>query len=281
MNQPSRDDLVRMVQTLRDFHDETAQILNKYNHDPLTGSQAHNELKSFQRAETVRDAYIQANLLIEGTTDHLVAYTKTVTEPVETIAPWTCVRAALESASLASWLLTPRIDARERVQRSFAFRYEGLRQQLKFAQATNMQSEIVEVNNRIDKVERDAIQLGYSRVLDRRDRRIGIAQQMPAITEIIKDTFDEEATYRLISAVTHAHTWAIHQVGFRRADNEDNLLLEKNIEPIAIGFLCIKVANAFTQPIWFKCQLFGWNSEEFRSIFVSTFAKLGSRWDEL
>lgn len=271
-----------MIQALRNLHDETAHILDGYGHEPLSGSQAHNELNSFQRAEPVRDAYSQANLLILGVADHLIAYTRIITEPVGTISPWTCVRAALESAALASWLLTPRIDARERVQRSFAFRHEGLIQQRRFAQASNMQPEVVTINNRIDEVEHDAIQLGYSQVLDRCGRRIGIAQQMPAVTEIITDTFDEEATYRLMSAVAHAHTWATHQIGFRRADiyNGEELLLETNIEPGTVAFLCVKAANIFAQPIWYKCQLFGWNSDEFRSIFTSTFASLGSQWIE-
>jgi hypothetical protein len=269
-----------MIRSLHNLHDETAQILNRHGHEPLFGSQAHNELNSFQRAEPVKYAYIQANLLIEGVADHLIAYTRTVTEPVGTISPWTCVRAALESAALASWLLTPRIDARERAQRSFAFRYEGLIQQRKFAQASNMQPVVVTIDNRIGKVERDAIQLGYSQVLDRRGRRSGIAQQMPPVTEIIRDTFGEEAIYRLMSAVAHAHTWATHQIGFRRAGSEEEILLEKNIEPVTVAFLCVKAANIFAQPIWYKCQLFGWNCDEFRSIFTSTFASLGSQWVE-
>jgi hypothetical protein len=269
-----------VVQALHNLHRETARILNKHGHEPLPGSQAFNELNSFQSAESVKDAYIQANLLIEGVADHLITYTRSVTEPVGTISPWTCVRAALESAALASWLLTPRIDARERVKRSFAFRYEGLIQQRKYAQASNMQPEVVTIDNRINKMEHDAIQLGYPQVLDKSGKRLGIAQQMPSITNVIADTFDEEATYRLMSAVAHAHTWATHQIGFRRIDNEEELLLEKSIEPVTVAFLCVKTAKIFVQPIWYKCQLFGWSSDEFRFIVTSTFASLDNRWIE-
>jgi hypothetical protein len=234
----------------------------------LPGSIAENELTNFAQPDKVKDAYIQGNFLIEGVADHLVAFTRTVTEPAGSISPWTCTRAALESAALASWLMQTGIDVNERVKRSFTFRYEGLRQQLKVVRAANQADKVTTVENRIHKVENDAMQLGHPQITN-----------YHGITSIIASTFDEEITYRLMSAVAHGHLWAIHQVGFKLEDGE-NLILHKHLEPLMAAFLCIKIANFLAKPVWLKCQLFGWDSDRLRSILASTFTDLGSSWVE-
>jgi hypothetical protein len=275
----SENDARRMVQAIIKLHQESAEIYNRYDNNPLPGSPAYKELNSFQKDGPVKDAYIQANLLIEGVADHLVAFTRTLIEPIATLASWTCTRACLESAALASWLLSPNIDARERVQRSFTFRYEGLSQQRKFAQAANLASVIQAVENRIILVEQDALQLGYQPILDRNRKRSGIGLNYPGITNLIRLTFNDEDTYRLMSAVVHGHTWATHQAGFQIVDNETELFLEKSANPDSVAFLCWKIAGYFAQPVWYKSQYFGWDCKEFESIVTLTFAEIGMKWE--
>ena len=130
---------------------------------------------------------------------------------------------------------------------------------------------------RIDYVESTALQLGYSLVQNKRGRRIGIAVQMPSITEFVRTTFDKEAKYRLMSAVTHGHTWATSQAGFRKIESEQQLQLEKHLDPFVILFLCNEAAESFTKPIWQKAQLFGWDLERFKAIFAPVFADLHSK----
>jgi hypothetical protein len=274
------DDALKMIQAIRILHQDTAHLLNMLGQNHLPGSQAEIELNSFQDPQYVKDAYIQANLLFEGAADHLIAFTKTITEPATTIAPWTCVRAILESCALAAWLIDPAINATIRVQRSFAFRYEGLEQQSKCLRAFGESDDVDRVINRIDKVERDALALGYKPIVNDRDKRIGIAQRMPSITDIITATLAEEATYRLMSAMAHGHMWAYRHLGFKLIDDVNEPILKKHLEPFLVQYLCFKTATTFAKPIWLKGRLFGWDMQKLKPIFVSVFAELRTRWVE-
>jgi hypothetical protein len=272
------EDVLRMIRAIQSLYDEMGRILNALNHEPQPGSQAEAELSGFQEPERVQDVYIQANLLIEGVADHLMAFTKTVTQPAATIAPWTCVRGALESGALAAWLIDSAVDVTVRVQRSFAFRYEGLDQQVKCVRAFGLDSDLQRAKDRIDEVERDALRLGYAQVTNKKGDRTGIGQNMPSVTEIIGATLNAEGPYRLASAMAHGHNWAISQLGFRRADDGDRLLLEKHLNPISVAYLCVGGANAFAKPVWQKFRLFGWDTKDLEGVFNAVFADLRSRW---
>ncbi|HMP39233.1 MAG TPA: hypothetical protein PKA05_02540, partial [Roseiflexaceae bacterium] len=242
--------------------------------DVLPGSQAEAEMNSFKEPGRVQDAYIQANLLLEGAADHLIAFTKTVTEPATTIAPWTCVRAILESCALSAWLIDPAIDVTVRVQRSFALRYEGLDQQVKCLRAFRNIEDVDRMNNRIDEVERDALELGFPQIVNRTGTRIGIAQQMPTITDVIEITLNEEATYRIMSAMAHGHIWAYRHLGFKLVDDEGELTLEKHLEPFLVQYLCLQAVQALSKPVLLKGNLLGWDIRNIDSIFVSALADL-------
>ncbi len=210
MTNPTLDEAIRMVQALNSLHDDTGRFFNESGHQPSPNSQAALELRAFQRPESVITAFSQGAVLIEVAADQLMAFTKIVTQPAQAIAPWTCTRALIEASALAAWLLEPSLDARTRVQRSFAFRYEGLSQQVKFARVAGTNADVARVTHRIDQVEDVALGLGFSRVENQRGERIGIAQQMPSITELVNQNLGEEETYRLLSAVAHAHPWALN-----------------------------------------------------------------------
>ena len=195
------DDALRMLQAIRDFHDKTAEYLNGCRQEPLPTSQATQELNTFENSESLITAYSQGSILIEVAADQLMAFTRVLVEPVQTIAPWTCVRSVTEACALAVWLLDPNIDARIRVQRSFAFRYEGLTQQVKFANSSGDQDSATRVGMRIDKVEQDALSLGFKEVKNRRGKRIGIAQEMPSITTIIVLRIILRSRVRLIFSI--------------------------------------------------------------------------------
>jgi hypothetical protein len=117
------DDANCRVQAIRDLHKEIDHLLYRYGEHPERNSQAAQELQSYSHRESVEIAYNQGTMLIIVVADQAMAFSKTVTEPVQAVAPWTCIRALLEASALACWLLDPKIDAHMRVQRSFAFRY--------------------------------------------------------------------------------------------------------------------------------------------------------------
>jgi hypothetical protein len=269
-----RNGAIRMVNELQNLHNRIGQLFDEFGLEPFSGSKASLELRDFQRPESVKAAYDLGSALIEVAADHVIAFTKTVTEPVQTIAPWTCVRAAVEASAIASWLLDPPVDVRERVCRSFAFRYEGLIQQTKYARSLGLNSDVNKIQVRIDELEKISLDLGFSRVVDEKGRRIGIAQIMPSITQIVNSELGEESTYRLLSAAIHAHFWALVQLSFKKAQEEEPII-EKHLNPLSVSWLCFKVARVFVRPVWYKCLLFGWDSSKLVTCLETSFDALG------
>ncbi len=252
-----RDRLAHLMEAFDDLQKEAAQLLNKHEYRPSADSVAAQELASYPNSESVLTAYAQADLLVEALSEHIVAFTRSSIEPALAMAPWACVRAAIESSALASWLLDPAINASERVSRSFAFRYEGLDQQAKFARAVGDQEALEVTLRRIEVVEQKAISLGFGQVLGKKGNRIGIGQVMPAVTALAGQALDEEGTYRLLSAVTHAHPWALQQVGFLQViegleSPVKTVALKKAAKPICFRYLSLNAAESFSRPIIYK-----------------------------
>ena len=274
---------INLVNILERLIDATGQYINQYSIYPEKGSQAYNELKTFSREESVHTSHSQGSSFVEVSADHIMALIKTISEPVQTIAPWVCLRSALESAALATWMLDPSIDARTRVKRSFALRYEGFTQQAKIARALKDNTFLKKIEARIDEVEQLALSLGYEKVINKNNKRIGIAQNMKSLTNIVRDSLNEEATYRYLSAITHANFWALQQASFQEVDESDvdmtlmphTKIFEKSMSPTIIACLCITAAIVFSKPIWFKSKLFGWDLDQIRSILDRNFDALG------
>ena len=120
---------------------------------PSAGSQAESELVSVDGRDIVETAFSQGAMLIEVAADQTVACYKTLSNPAQTVAPWTCARAVMESSALGCWLMDPAIDRRVRMQRSYAFRHEGLIQQRRYAMATKHEATAEAVTQRIVEVE--------------------------------------------------------------------------------------------------------------------------------
>jgi len=214
-----------MVTALIGLHNELGRFINAQQPQPSPNSRAAREWDHFPHVESLKTAYSQGGLLIEVAADQMIAFTKTVTEPAQTIAPWTCVRSLIEAASLAVWLLDPDIEPRIRVQRSLAFRYEGLEQQQKIAKAAGDESSRRKIDKRLETTRDIARKLGISEGKSNKAQRHGIGQEMPTITNLIKNTLDEEVAYRLFSALAHAHSWALIQVSFQRTKSEPSLIV--------------------------------------------------------
>jgi hypothetical protein len=273
----TRHDVIEIVRALDDLIDHTGRFMNEFGNEPTQNSAAIGELNTFERSQSVMTALSQGALLVEVAADQLMTLVRSLTEPVQTISPWTCLRAILESSALAVWFLEPNIGARLRVQRSFAFRFEGLDQQRKWMRVTH-ESEVDKVTARIDAVEQIALNLGYNRIADRNGKRIGVGQVMPSVTEIVRDVFDEEATYRLLSAMAHGHHWALTQLGFRLVDEgeqnsggwsipDTTRILEKNLDPNLAGYICLKALVAFSKSFWCMSRYCGWWNDRTETIF--------------
>lgn len=259
--------MFKPVVALQDFLDNTSVIWNTNGNQPALDSQASKELANFVRPESIGTAYSQALMLFEAAADYGFALVKILTEPIEAVAPWSCARSILETSSLATWLWDVKLNARQRVQRSLAFRHEGLRQQLKFAQATKGELDPNKTIARLKEVEKIAVELGIAQVVQKKgNKQVVFSKPMPTITEVITEIADEQVNYRLLSAMVHGHFWALQPLSFGNVVESRNIFdgvkgkyVEKQLDYTAISYLCVTSVNSLSRSIFMKFQLFGWN----------------------
>lgn len=271
-----------MREGLTSFHDEVGKFLESQGHDPAVGSQAETEHRTYMRGESIVTAWSIGIMLIEFGGDHLTAFVKHATEPVEVIACWTCVRSMLESCALSAWLFDPSIDAHSRAGRAFALRYEGMDQQLKFGRVANIDpAEIANLEAHVDAVEKVAMGLGFPAVKDKKLRRIGIAQQMPGATDMIKMMLNEEKMYRMLSGVAHGHFWAIHSLSFAPAVTPNMAIGNTSVKAFTktpnmngLGLLGLCLMCSLARPLWNYCLYFGSDKLRLEEIFEKAADKL-------
>lgn len=280
----SYEQAIKAVYAIQQLMDKIGDFLDSQGLEPKADSLAAKELKTFERPKSLRTAYGQGISLVEGAGDHLFSLAKALTEPAQSIAPWTLARAVLESSALSCWLLDPNIDSHLRVGRSLALRYEGFIQQKNFGRAAGQTDGISKVNTRIEDVEAMAEKLGYTKLKTEDGKRTGIGQVMPSVTEIIRDTLDEEANYRLFSAMAHAHQWAYIQLSFKKVEeielhNNEVVFFEKYLPNDIVLWLCSKTARYFAQPLKYQCELNGWDSKQLNRILDDTYNELRFRQD--
>jgi hypothetical protein len=178
----------------------------------------------------------------------------------------------LEPCALAAWILDPRIDATARISRVLALRYEGMSQHIKAARASGAtQAEIDLIANRISRVEQDALALGYPPVRDRKGRCIGIAQPMPSTTELIGSVLNEEKIYRVLSAVSHGHSWAIRQLCYIEVGSEGRFRrFEKQVSIEGVTWQGLVAARSFGRALWHRCLYLGGNRKALAEVLETT-----------
>ena len=281
MGSLSVSEFANLRAALAELRDKLALRVAPYGHTPVPGSIAELELQTFPRAESVHTAHSQAWMLLEVTADQLTAFLKTISEPLETIAPYTCIRSLLEAGALASWILDPTVDVRTRVSRSLALRYEGLVQQLKWAKAAGEDPR--KAQRRLDRIVAVANTLGYAPIKDRRGRHCGAGQRMPSVTALVGGMLQEEALYRLLSAVAHGHQWALQQLSFEKAPQFDTVSaisgtkltgFTKGASIDSMALLILVAASTFARVVWNQALYLGWDSNLLRTLLEEQFDRL-------
>jgi len=266
--------LIQIINLIDGLHQKTGAIINGFGHDPKSDSIAANELTSLGSPEPLKNAYSQGSLLIEVGADHLSAFLRAVTQPVLTVSAWTSIRGVLEVAAISTWLLDDHLAVKERVARSYAYRCDGLMEQVKFIRSDNP-TDSVKAQKRLEDVLDQAKTIGVQTREDKSGRIVGLSQPMPPVTELVRDQLNAESLFRLLSAIVHAHPWALQQLSFRRIDDRQQILLEKNLDIEMILILATTGLRAFRKPIECKCHLFGWPTLELGTIFDQSIEGLG------
>lgn len=253
---------------------KVGELLTRQGPDPVEGSLAERQMAANPWASDVRNAFSQATLLLEISSDHILSFKRTITEPVLPTAAWASVRGVLETSALSLWLLDPNIDPSERAARSYALRYEGLIQQEKFARSINDDTVLRQSTERIEQVVQRAIDQGHKDLLNKRGKRCGLGTRLPSTTQLVASELDAEPEYRLLSAMLHGHHWATQQLSFVRAVDREQFFLEKSISPIAILYLAQRAVLFFAAPVRRKFDVYGWKRSVLDSHFDSVLSTL-------
>ncbi len=268
------DSLSAAIQESHELLARLGTSLDAFGHDPMSGSVASNELTT-HFADHAKSAYAQGTALIEIAADQLSGLIRAFVEPVLTLAPWTNARAVLEATSISLWLLDNSIDVSERVRRSYAFRCEGLNQQVKFLRSAKL-PQLTDAEARLSNVLDQARREGIETTLNEAGKSIDLSRPMPSITDLVRDQLDDEPSYRLFSAVTHQHLWAIQQLGFKTIQNASGVFLQKSVRFSSILYLFNVTLRALRKPLECKCRIFGWPVSGIGMMFEHTLLKLSS-----
>ena len=263
-----------LVSLMNELHDDTGVIVNTFGNDPMEGSIAAKERIIKDNSEKLLTAYSQGSIMFEVVMDHFSSLSRSLTQPIHTVSPWTTMRSILESSAIGLWLLDTKIDPDERISRSLKFRCEGLFQQVKYGKATlDNDNEIEPIINRYKEVLVEAEALGFEIARYDTGKLEHLRHEMPSVTDLISSQLNLEGEYRLFSAIAHAHLWALQALSFKKADIPGKLLLEKNLSIEAIQYVGALVFRASSIPIIEKCKLFGWPHKGLKDRFISAQAE--------
>lgn len=229
---------------------------------PNRNSPAEREIKSFSREEFVRTAFSQASQFFIAATDYFEALDILIKSEKSSIAPWSCARGILESSALCTWLYEVDIDPKERVSRSLSLRYTALRDQQKMARYDSNDLKINEIEDRINSIEQLAISLGYDLLRNRNDKRIGIAQVKPFITDLIESQFTGEKLYRIFSGMAHSNYTTLTELSFSRPDfnSDESPIIFRKIPTELLSSLLADGVQIYSKCLWLRTIQYGFDA---------------------
>jgi hypothetical protein len=236
--------------------------------NPIKGSTLDLDLVSASLPDSIMSALCFGDLALEFAADHLAAFARLLSEPVETLACFTCIRSMLETTAMGTWVLDPALKSNDRVARVFAIRFDAIVQQLKFARCYSVETQKIQsLEARLRMIEQEASDLGYPQFRSRDNKTItGVGVRMPSATDLIRDIHNNEWLYRMLSAVAHGHHWAIVQLGYRDATQDAGPVFaggipvspyEKRVYVDGLAIVGLHGFLAFARLIWNHARFCG------------------------
>lgn len=253
----SRDILLALYQDIR-------MMFKQFGYQQVAGSPADDENKLIGELQGITGILSQVWVLWEASSDHVLAAIKTLAEPVQTIAPFGCVRAAMEVAARSCWILDPSIDYKCRLARSFALRRKGLDEYSKLIRE-NSQSADERLQERYEYFKKKTIEYKLPK------------ESLPSATELICNIFGERSYYRIGSAVTHGQIWALTEVGFiQRNHNSENgfMYLHEAVKPNLLMYLIVLALESLGRPAWALASYIGMDRMTIANVFDKTYDEL-------
>jgi hypothetical protein len=265
----------RMLGALPVFAESLGAFYCEHREKTFANAPIEAERNSYTDATTIDMAYDQAAFLADCACDNLIAFHKTMIEPIALFGPWVCVRAAFETSAHAAWLAEPRIGPTERAIRGFAFRYKNLEEQVKFLRAWKRDlAAIQKATDRLRDAEETARRQNIKILKDKRHKTTSLGMQMPTATQLVVQMFDDEPAYRLLSGMTHGYPW-ISRLVLKPATGDDGISPRvkaiRQMPAENVIYLCARVVRAVSKAVWYRSQQLGWNLPHLRQALEATF----------
>lgn len=268
-----RKEFLQYLEALECFASEIEEAVSDQPDELPTGCQAAQELTKCSTPALLETAFSQGSMLSSVVRDLFRGLTRSLKEPVLSIAPWSNARGVLESAALGSWLLDPTVGEYKRISRSLALRCDGQHQQMSLSKVTNPTVNLKKSETRLDKIIKEAAAAGYPEVRvksgKKKGRLMGVGEQMPRTTELIESVLGKGAIYKIMCSMVHAAPWALQQLGFQpvvRVTGEpekvagkggDLFLFKKGIPMVSMKLLALETAEAIYEIHNREWTLFG------------------------
>ena len=282
MHSPSAHaQVIRCARALVLLPEQLQSAMARYDQKPRSGSPASHELDACPAPQHVETAYALAIQRLFVVFDHLSALHRALAEPWLTYSPWTCARGALESCSVADWLLDATIGYRERVSRCFNLRLQNLRSQITFfrSEPEPPGDAIPNLEGRVAHLRTEARTLSIPEKRNRRGKFLGFDAGMPSHTQLI-DRFSAESGpstlgYPLLSAAAHGVNWAVGSLGSTTIVDEAGARREPELNPTYALWLVLNAIQWLSQPSWAYFVQYGWDLEEAARILEDAYDVAG------
>ena len=269
--------VIQCAKALTLLPEKIQEAMAKYNQTPEPDSPAAQELKTCPAPQHLETAYALAIQRLFVVFDHMGALHRAFSEPWLTYSPWTCARGALESCSVADWLLEPGIDYKERVSRSFNLRLQNLRSQITFfrSEPEPPPDAIPNLEGRVAHLRTEARRLAIPEKPSRKGQLLGFGAGNLSYTQLIDRFFGEgeSATlgYPLLSAAAHGTNWAVGSLGSTTIVDDEGARREPTLTPMMALWLIVDAVQWLSRPAWSYFVQYGWDLGEAREILEEAY----------
>ena len=263
----------QLIDLARIFPERAGALIDDAGGIPARGSRIDRELGELPDPEPLETSLSLGAQALEHAADHLFALSDACVNPVKPFAALTLARGVLESAATAFWLFDVDIEKKERVERGMSLRLVGLEDQKKLSRASPAGPDSDEVTRKITNRIEDMITVAAARGVEpHRNRRMhvdGFGSRMPGRLELVRRVPGGEFDYRLLSAVSHGHSWSLIGVAFKPSGKPN--MAVKSPEPIVLVYVCSRAIEFFARALWAQVYLFGWKSGPFARLLEETY----------
>jgi hypothetical protein len=240
------------------------------------------EKASYIDPETVEWTYDFPVHLLDCAIDNMFAFYKTMIAPVALYGPWVCVRAAFETSAYCVWLTDPMIGVTERVNRAYGFAFKSLTESTNFQRAYTRAKERrraprTNVNDRLHRLEKLAQKEHVPVIRNGLGAIIEIGRFLPGATRTVTEVFDDEESYRLLSAMTHGYPWVAGLI-VKVADNADpastRIKVQRQMPPENVSYMSARAVRAVAMAAWQRSQQLDWDFVQLGRLLEATFDEM-------